>query len=130
MFRLLRQEEDWSALRNPAMRTDLFDPAKFIPLNEIASLWLTLGGEVRERYEYFENANWGLGTQDDSGYLLHRFMVHADAHLGENVRLFSQFKSGLENGRNGGPRPTDRRREWCAAARRAAGRRRCRRGRR
>ena len=35
-------------------------------------------------------------------------MVHADAHLGDDFRIFAQFKSGLEDGRNGGPRPTDR----------------------
>lgn len=54
----MRQEEDWSALRDPALRTDLFDRVKFIPLNRDGSSWLTLGGEARERYEYFENANW------------------------------------------------------------------------
>ena len=31
---------------------------------------ITVGGEVREWYEGFRNANWGLGTQDDNGYLL------------------------------------------------------------
>jgi len=35
-------------------------------------------------------------------------MVHADAHFGDYFRIFTQFKSGLEDGRNGGPRPTDR----------------------
>ncbi len=35
-------------------------------------------------------------------------MVHADAHFGEYFRFFAQFKSSLEDGRNGGARPTDR----------------------
>src|SRR2546429_6534930 len=35
-------------------------------------------------------------------------MIHADAHLGDYFRVFTQFKSGLEDGRTGGPRPTDR----------------------
>jgi hypothetical protein len=107
-FKLLRQDENWSALRDPTLRTDVFDPLKFIYLNHDGSSWLTLGGEVREQYEYFDNANWGKGPQDDNGYLLQRYMIHADAHLGENFRFFTQFKSGLEDGRNGGPRPTDR----------------------
>jgi hypothetical protein len=107
-FRLSRQDEDWSALRNPELRSNLFDRVKFIPLNRDGSSWLTLGGEARERYEYFENANWGKGPQDGDGYFLHRFMLHADAHVGENFRFFTQFKSGLESDRNGGPRPTDR----------------------
>src|SRR6266849_3208048 len=107
-FGLSRQDEDWSVLRDPALRTDAFDTVKFIPLNRDGSSWLTLGGEVRERYEYFDNFNWGKGPQDDNGYLLQRYMIHADAHIGENFRVFTQFKSGLEDGRNGGPRPTDR----------------------
>src|SRR5438093_1147327 len=107
-FKLSRQDEDWSVLRDPALRTDAFDTVKFIPLNRDGSSWLTLGGEVRERYEYFDNFNWGKGPQDDNGYLLQRYMIHADAHIGEHFRVFTQFKSGLEDGRNGVPRPTDR----------------------
>ena len=45
---------------------------------------------------------------DENGYLLQRYMIHADAQIGENFRVFTQFKSGLEDGRIGGPRPTDR----------------------
>lgn len=107
-FRLLRQDEDWSVLRDPALRTDWCDALKFLPLNQNETAWLTLGGEARERYEYFENANWGAGPQDDNGYFLHRFMLHAAAHVSDSFRVFTQFKSGLESGRNGGPRPTDR----------------------
>src|SRR5262245_26854080 len=107
-IRMLRQDEDWSALRGPELRSNLFDRLKFIPFNSDGSSWLTLGGEARERYEYFENANWGKGPQDSDGYFLHRLMLHADTHAGENFRFFTQFKSGLESGRNGGPRPTDR----------------------
>jgi hypothetical protein len=107
-FRVSRQDEDWSALRDSELRSDLFDSVKFIGLNRDRSSWITLGGEARERYEYFENANWGKGPQDSDGYFLHRFMLHADAHAGENFRFFTQFKSGLESDRNGGPRPTDR----------------------
>jgi hypothetical protein len=107
-FKLSRQDEDWSVLREQELPADLFDPVKFIRLNRDGSSWLTLGGEARERYEYFENANWGSGPQDDNGYFLHRFVLHADAHAGEHFRFFTQFKSGLEDGRAGGPRPVDR----------------------
>src|SRR5262245_48861970 len=70
-FKLSRQDEDWSVLRARELRTDPFDPMKFIPLNRDGSCWLSMGGEARERYEYFENANWGKGPQDDDGYFLH-----------------------------------------------------------
>lgn len=108
VYRLLRPDEDWSALRDPAVPTDGLDALKFIPLNQTGSAWLTLGGEARERYEYFENASWGAGPQDEDGYFLHRFMLHADAHLGGCFRVFAQVKSGWQTDRIGGPRPTDR----------------------
>ena len=34
-------------------------------------------------------------------------MLHVDAHFGEHVRTFVDFKSGLNTGRIGGPRPID-----------------------
>jgi hypothetical protein len=40
--------------------------------------------------------------------MLQRVMLHADVHLGPRVRVFTQLKSGLAEGRTGGPRPTDR----------------------
>ncbi len=106
-YQLLRFEEDYRYLRNPALHSNLWDPLKFVALNDAATWYLSLGGEARERYEYFHNANWGGGPQDGNGYVLQRFMVHADLHQGEQVRFFVQLKSGLENGRVGGPRPTD-----------------------
>ncbi len=107
-FRLSPQDEDWSALREASSRTNCLEAIKFIPLNAKASAWLTLGGEARERFEYFDHSNWGAGPQDNNGYLLQRFLVHGDAHFGSWFRIFTEFQSGLEDGRNGGARPTDR----------------------
>ena len=107
-FKQLRYDENYAYLRDPAGRADYLDAIKFIPLNPNGDWYLTLGGEIRERYEYYHNSLWGRGPQDDNGYLLQRYMVHADAHFGDYFRIFTQLKSGLEEGRNGGPRPTDR----------------------
>jgi hypothetical protein len=107
-FKQLRYDENYFYLQNPSRRTDRLDPIKYIPFSTNGDWYLTLGGEIRERYEYYHNSSWGRGPQDDDGYLLQRYMLHGDAHLSEYFRLFAQFKSGLEDGRNGGPRPTDR----------------------
>jgi len=107
-FQKLRYDESYEYLRDPSRRSDYLDAIKFIPLNTNGDWHLTLGGEIRERYEHYQNNLWGRGPQDDNGYLLQRYMLHADGHFGENFRIFTQFKSGLEDGRNGGPRPTDR----------------------
>ncbi|HEY3307160.1 MAG TPA: alginate export family protein [Desulfuromonadaceae bacterium] len=89
-------------------RTDVWDRSKYLPLNRTGNWFLSLGGEARERYEYFNYFNWGAGPQDRGGYFLQRYFLHGDLHLGDNVRFFSQFQSSLENGRTGGPRPSDR----------------------
>src|SRR5947199_500525 len=107
-YKLLRYDESYTYLFDPSQRSDYLDAIKFIPLTTNGDWYLTLGGEIRERYEYFHNSSWGRGPQDDNGYLLQRYMVHADAHFGDYFRFFTQFKSSLEDGRNGGPRPTDR----------------------
>jgi len=107
-FKKLRYDESYEYLRDPALRSEYLDAIKFIPLSINGDWYLTLGGEIRERYEYYHNSLWGRGPQDDNGYLLQRFMIHADAHLGDRFRVFTQFKSALEEERNGGPRPTDR----------------------
>lgn len=106
-YALNRADEDYGYLRDPALRTDIWDPVKYIPLNLTGSWYLSLGGEARERYEYFNHPNWGKDPQD-SGYFLQRYFLHGDLRMGENMRIFSQFQSSLENGRKGGPRPTDR----------------------
>jgi hypothetical protein len=106
-FEQLRYDEDYEYLHDPTLRSNYLDTIKFIPLNTNGEWYLTLGGEIRERYEYYHNSDWGRGPQDSNGYLLQRYMIHADAHFGDYFRVFTQFKSGLEDGRNGGPRPTD-----------------------
>jgi len=102
-----RADEDYRFLEDPLKRTDSWDPLKYLPLNETGSWDLSIGGEARERYEYFNRPNWGKDPQD-SGYFLQRYFLHGDLRIGENARLFAQFQSSLEDGRKGGPRPTDR----------------------
>ena len=65
-------------MRDPARRTDVSDVIKHVPLRDDGAWYLSLGGELRERYEYFHNASWGQGPQDETGYLLQRCMLHAD----------------------------------------------------
>ena len=101
-----RYDEDWSALRDPEKRTDPFDRLKYIPLND-RGWYVSLGGEARWRYEYFNEFAFGAGPQDHNGYWLQRYLFHADWRLGKRVRIFTQLQSGIENGRNGGPRLTD-----------------------
>ena len=106
-FTALRYDENYSYLKDSETRTNLFDLLKYIPLNDQDDIYLTLGGQVRDRYEYFNNYTFGKGTQDPNGYNLIRTMLDADLHLGPYIRVFTEGISATEQGRDGGPRPSD-----------------------
>jgi hypothetical protein len=104
-YQLLRQDEDYSYLRNEACRRDRWDPLKYIRLGSSDDKYLTIGGEAREWYEGFRNALWGIGPQDGNGYLLSRLSAFGDFHVKPRLRFFVQLTDDIEAGRNGGPRP-------------------------
>lgn len=91
----VRYTEDYRYLRNadPPAGEQLspWAPLKYIPLNDAGDVYLTLGSELRLRYEWYDNNNWGEGPQDKDGYLWVRALPLADLHLGENVRVFGQL---------------------------------------
>ena len=62
-YRLLRDEEDWSVLRNQLTKDDLFDAIKFVPLKWPEASFASLGGELRHQYEWFTNEEWGARTR-------------------------------------------------------------------
>ena len=97
-------EEDWCALQT-SDRTDVWDPVKFVRLSADGTTSLSLGGELRVTYERFGNQSFGLTPPDPDGYFLQRYLLHTDLRAGSRVRVWTEFNSGLENGRFGGPRP-------------------------
>src|SRR5437879_8561173 len=59
-YYLLREDDDWSFLANPAERQDFWDRIKYIPLRSGRNGWfLSMGGEAREIWEQIGNENWG-----------------------------------------------------------------------
>ena len=95
-YHVLRFDENYSSLTNPANRTDWFDPIKYIPLRSHDPSWyLTVGGELRARFEGNYDANLGIGGVGSDDYLLQRITLLTDWHLGERVRLFAEGISGL-----------------------------------
>jgi hypothetical protein len=105
-YHVLRFEEDYSSLTNSLSRTDWFDPIKYIPLRtEHPSWYLTLGGELRERFEGNHDAGFGIGGVGSDSYLLQRITLLTDFHFGERVRLFAEGISGLIEGESLPPPP-------------------------
>ena len=76
---------------------------KYVQLTD--GVFTSFGGEARESYERFGNQNFGLSVASPNGYLLQRYLLHADFHLGSRLRLWTELNSSFENGRVGGPHP-------------------------
>src|SRR6266566_3807540 len=92
-------DEDNRFLANPALRTEPLDVLKYIPLSATdTNSYLSFGAFIRERVEYFSNPDWGSGPPG-SAYLMQRYLIHADLHLGERVRVFTELGSSLEDWR-------------------------------
>ena len=94
-YKVLRFDENYFSLGSSESHTDLFDEVKYIPLQARDSSWyLTMGGEIRERFEAVRNPDFGIEAAHDS-YWLQRITVLADVHLGPRVRVFVEAISGL-----------------------------------
>jgi Alginate export len=96
-------DEDWRFLRDPNLRAEPWDRVKYVPLAD--GIFASFGGEARETYERFGNENFGLSLPSPNGYLLQRYLLHSDVHVGSRFRLWAELNSSLEDGRVGGPRP-------------------------
>ncbi len=106
-FQMLRYNEDWSFLRDSSQRADWLDPVKFIPLNA-TNADVSFGGEARLKYERYDEPALNQQPADKDGFLLQRYLLHADVRLGSHFRAFGQLQSSLEDFRTSGARPSDR----------------------
>jgi hypothetical protein len=88
-----RWQEDWSVLANPALRTDAFDPIKYIPLMPgDPKSFVSLGLTLRERFEHVDAAAFGTAGTKSDNYLLQRLQLHADFHFDEHWQMFVQLE--------------------------------------
>lgn len=107
-YTLLRFNESYAYLADPARSDDPFDVVKHISLGSSDPYtYLSLGGEVRERFEHFDNFNFGIRRPIHQDYLLQRITLHADLHLTERFRFFVQGISGLQLGGERAPLPVN-----------------------
>ncbi|WP_347052169.1 alginate export family protein [Flavobacterium olei] len=104
-FKLLRYDENYEFLKDS--NRNFYERLKFIPLNEEKNFYLSFGGEARYEYVDFNNEDWGRLGIGRNNFLLQRYDLHADIHLGKTFRIFAQLRSALQDGRINGPRGID-----------------------
>ena len=105
-FRPLRFDDDFSAQRQACAGVD--DRGACWKDRPIADdVRLSMGGDLRWRYEHTGNPRYGLQPQDRWGVLMQRGSVFADLRLGRQWRGFAQLASSITRGRAAGPSPVD-----------------------
>ena len=103
---VIRWREDYRFLRDRPQPT-LVERLKFIPLDKDKKVYLTLGGQLRERLESYDPAFFGLpGGAAFTSYAT-RLLAHADLHVGGRFRSFVELGSYWEDGRQPASRPID-----------------------
>ncbi len=103
-YQLTRWLEDWRVVADPAKRTDVFDPVKYIALDPYGNAHLTLSGQWRE--DVIANNGSLFGKRGDT-YGLHRIYLGADLHMGQ-ARIYGELANTLPVGLRGTPSPTDK----------------------
>ncbi len=68
---------------------------KFIGLNADKTVYLSLGGSYRPRFESTINENY---TTEDDSYYSHRLSLHTNLNLGEHFRFFGELFHGFTSG--------------------------------
>lgn len=105
-FKPLRYDEDYSILKSDSSR-NWYKRTKFSRLSKMKSSYISIGGDIRYQYLRFRNESWGDAPEDKDGYLLTRYLVHADLHAGQHFRTFIQLQSSFANGKVKVPSPVD-----------------------
>ena len=96
----------WHSLGMAEEQPDWATPLKHIALTSDGSIYLSLGGELRERYEYYNQPFFGVRGLENESYLLHRVLLSLDLHAGDHFRFFLQLGNHLETGKEARS-PTD-----------------------
>jgi alginate export protein len=89
-----RWEEDWSVLADPRVPREPLDSFKYIPLSAYdPKTYLSFGGNLRERFEANNAANFGTGANHNQNYVISRSEAHADLRIADQLQVFVQLQS-------------------------------------
>lgn len=93
-FKPLRYNDDFSFISKDSIK-NWYRSAKHLPLVGDRH-YVSFGGEIRFQYINTVNNKWGDESDNPDGYLLSRYLLHADIHSGI-FRAFVQLQSSLAN---------------------------------
>jgi hypothetical protein len=103
----VRWEEDYSYLAAPDAKPQGWERLKYIPLSTDRKIWLSLGGQIKNRFDAIDHAQFALRPQPDFNTYQLRTLFHGDLHVGDWFRAFVQLGYFIEHGRKPGPRSYD-----------------------
>ena len=106
-YAVLRQDEDWSSLRDPARRTDPLDRFKYVPLSSDGSVWASFAVDAYVSFRGIGNGDLGLTPGFDDTYNT-RFNLHAALEFGGRFRVYAALKHGHRFDKSGPVAPPDR----------------------
>lgn len=106
-FPIIRYDWDPASISDGVCDTQTWSELRYVSLNAAGDRYASVGGEMRQRYEYTRNPTFGQDPQDDHGVWLQRFAIYGDLHWSPHVRAVAELQSILADGRAGGPGPTD-----------------------
>nr|WP_262912221.1 alginate export family protein [Algoriphagus sp. AGSA1] len=92
----MRFDEDYSVLESDTV-SDWYSRLKYAKINKRS--YVSFGGSFRVQYLIMDNEGWNPALRDRDGFMLTRWMVHADLHLSERLRIFAEVQSALANSR-------------------------------
>ncbi|WP_206240426.1 alginate export family protein [Novosphingobium terrae] len=94
-----RWQEDWSVLENADAVHEPLDELKYIPLADDPKTYLSLGANLRERFETNNAPSFGTNPANPrDSYVISRTEIHADLHAGP-VQAFVQLQSDFAPGK-------------------------------
>ena len=90
-----RWQEDWSVLACPNVPCKPFDNLKYIPLSYCdPKTYLSLGADWRNRYEYLNAMDFGIGPLGKKqSYIISRMEAHADLRIADQIQVFVQLQN-------------------------------------
>ncbi len=95
-FQQMRYDEDYSVLEKDTVN-DWYSSLKYLKINK--GIYVSFGGSFRVQYLIMNNEGWNPALRDEDGFMLTRWLLHADLHLSKKVRIFAEVQSALANSR-------------------------------